>query len=582
MKILKLLNKKNLIILFGFFLIQNANTNEPVDIWNIEKTTTENKINEVEQIENINKSLIKIEPSGINNLIIDEEKEISSNKLDIVGIYDPSENNLSIDMWSNSNGKKIFEILKRIEKINLSKDAADILNITLFTNSYNPKNNITNEEFLNIKSNWLIKQENLKLIETYLEKNKNLKNQSKLVNYYLDYYLSKSDLETACNIFQKTNSLIVDDYVSKFNVYCLINLEKKEEAQLKFDLLQETGFEDIFFEKKFAYLMGYDENLDDTTSEKSLLNFHLSHRTNIDFKFEPKIETSNLIWKYLSSSNLLESVDFIDLEDKEKIITIEKAVHEKHYKESDLFSIYERFLFNIKQLLTAKESHKLLVNHEARALIYQKILLTTNDSKKIELIKTLKELFEKDNISNAFDNKLLEFLNNIDESEVPSNYTNFYKNNLVKTDTNKQNIKYNNKIIHQSKILSYFGNKSNQNNIEKDLENLLKKIKKDKKYFFSIKDAMVLDSLVSDGVKIPKKYQNIYQKIDPNIPYDIQILINKEETGLALLRLVEIIGQDRIKDIDPETLHFIVSVLNQLDLDKFRNQILLKVLPLKV
>tara|TARA_B100001175_G_scaffold317605_1_gene335237 strand:+ start:209 stop:1957 length:1749 start_codon:yes stop_codon:yes gene_type:complete len=582
MKILKLLNKKNLIILFGFFLIQNANTNEPVDIWNIEKTTTENKINEVEQIENINNSLIKIEPSGINNLIIDEEKEISSNKLDIVGIYDPSENNLSIDMWSNSNGKKIFEILKRIEKINLSKDAADILNITLFTNSYNPKNNITNEEFLNIKSNWLIKQENLKLIETYLEKNKNLKNQSKLVNYYLDYYLSKSDLETACNIFQKTNSLIVDDYVSKFNVYCLINLEKKEEAQLKFDLLQETGFEDIFFEKKFAYLMGYDENLDDTTSEKSLLNFHLSHRTNIDFKFEPKIETSNLIWKYLSSSNLLESVDFIDLEDKEKIITIEKAVHEKHYKESDLFSIYERFLFNIKQLLTAKESHKLLVNHEARALIYQKILLTTNDSKKIELIKTLKELFEKDNISNAFDNKLLEFLNNIDESEVPSNYTNFYKNNLVKTDTNKQNIKYNNKIIHQSKILSYFGNKSNQNNIEKDLENLLKKIKKDKKYFFSIKDAMVLDSLVSDGVKIPKKYQNIYQKIDPNIPYDIQILINKEETGLALLRLVEIIGQDRIKDIDPETLHFIVSVLNQLDLDKFRNQILLKVLPLKV
>ena len=64
-------------------------------------------------------------------------------------------------------------------------------------------------------------------------------------------------------------------------------------------------------------------------SEKTLLDFHLSHRTNLDFKFEPKINTSELIWKYLSSSNLLESLDFVDLEDKDKIFTIEKATQEK-------------------------------------------------------------------------------------------------------------------------------------------------------------------------------------------------------------------------------------------------------------
>ena len=59
-------------------------------------------------------------------------------------------------------------------------------------------------------------------------------------------------------------------------------------------------------------------------------------------------------------------------------------------------------------------------------------------------------------------------------------------------------------------------------------------------------------------------------------------MINKKETGLALLRLVEIIGEDNIADIGSETLYFIVSILNQLDIDKIRNKILIKVLPLKV
>ena len=66
------------------------------------------------------------------------------------------------------------------------------------------------------------------------------------------------------------------------------------------------------------------------------------------------------------------------------------------------------------------------------------------------------------------------------------------------------------------------------------------------------------------------------------VPDDIRFLIHSNETGLVLLRLIEIIGQDMIVDIDVETLHFIVNVLNQLNIDKLRNKILIKVLPLKV
>ena len=584
MKILKLLNKKNLSILISFFFLQNSYSTEPVDIWNLEIDPNKDKISENEIIENEN-----LLPSTIFNIqsekkeiTVNEEENLLSKNINIVGIYDPSDNDLSIDMWKNSNGSELLKVVEKIQKINLSKDATEILNIVLLTNSYFPNKNINKEQFLKLQSDWLIKQQNFDLIETYIDKNNNLENGENLIKYYLNYYLSKADLGKSCNIFEKIDFDINDDYISKFNIYCLINLVKKEEAQLHFDLLKEQGFEDEFFEKKFSYLIGYNDNIDNKISEKTLLDFHLSHRTNLDFQFEPEINTSELIWKYLSSSNLLESIDFVDLEDKDKIFTIEKATQEKNYQENELFALYERFMFNINQLLTVEESHKLLPSSEARALLYQGVLITKETPEKIKLIKLLKDSFEKDGITEAFDTKLDELLNKIDKTKIPSNYTNFYQTYWKDTIKDNKKIKFNDKIIHQSKILNYFKQDTNSKNIEKDLENLLKKIKKDKKYFFSTKDIIMLESLRYDGVKISKKYKNIYEIKDPNIPNDIQILINKGEVGLVLLRLVEIIGEDKIANIGSETFYFIVTILNQLDLDKLRNKLLLKVLPLKV
>ena len=144
------------------------------------------------------------------------------------------------------------------------------------------------------------------------------------------------------------------------------------------------------------------------------------------------------------------------------------------------------------------------------------------------------------------------------------------------------NIKFNNKIVHQSKLLNYFTDKKDIGKVQKETNDILKKMKKNKKYFFSTKDIILLESLKSDGVEIDKKNKDIYEYQDPDIPYDIQIMIRKKETGLMLLRLVEIIGEDQLNDLGTETLYFIVSALNQLNLDPIRDKILLKVLPLKV
>ncbi len=499
-----------------------------------------------------------------------------------MGLYDPEDYDLKIDLWLNSNGDQLKYLFSNLNKIDLSKDASELMNIVLLINSYNPEINITEDEFLKIKSNWLIKNQDRKLIEEYLIKNQILNLHPELSKYLVDQYLVEANVEKACEIFLKNSEIINDDYLSKFNIYCLINDGRIEEAQLIFDLKKELGFKDEYFEKKLSYLFGYTKDPELTISEASVLDFHLAHRTNPDFVFEPNKNTDRLIWKYLSSSNLLYNIEEVDIIEEDKISLIEQATHEKNYSEKDLFSLYKRFQFNINQLLNAADSYKSLSNIEARALIYQRTLLESDINKKFELIKLLKDLFIKDGYSNAFDIELKEFLSEIQPENVPSNFTTFYLNNRKDESKELSDIKFNKDVLHQSRLINYFNGDFAKSKIEKDLNNFLKKIKKDKKYYLSKKDIILIESIKSDGIEIIKKYENLYEINESEMPTDIQVMINNNEVGLTLLRIIEVIGQDNLEDLDEDTLYFIISALNQLDIDYIRNKILLKVLPLKV
>jgi len=342
------------------------------------------------------------------------------------------------------------------------------------------------------------------------------------------------------------------------------------------------GFKEKYFEKKINYLLGFTSEIDEEVSEKSILDFHLAHITNPSFKFEPKESTSKIIWKYLSSANLLSSFKEIDTTQLDKIANIEKAVHNGNYPEKDLFLLYKRFQFNITQLLNAQENYKSLTNIEARALIYQKILLESEMIEKLKLLKLLKSSFENDNITKAFDQELKQFLKKYDPTEIPDNLTSFYYTNFEIRNEKSKKIKFNNDVMHQSKLINYFNGDYAKSKIEKDLENFLKKIKKNKKYFLSKKDIIFLESLKSDGIQISDKYDDLYQVDDSEIPTDIQVMINNNEKGAALLRIIEVIGQDKLERIDEDTMYFVITTLNKLNIDQIRNKILLKVLPLKV
>jgi hypothetical protein len=579
MKILKLLSKFFIILFLCSFFVKTAISNEPVDIWNIEKT--ENVIEEklIENKQNINNETIQGIKIGDQNKNIIVNNSLDENDIKLAGLYDPAENGLSIDMWSNSNGKEIKYILEKLSSKKLSKFSEKILDIALLTNSYLPSNNISSEEFLEFKYKYLIKKKNYKLIKNFLVKNPSIKDNDKLIRFYIDYYLSNSKLDKSCEIFDYVK-MVANDYLNNFKIYCLIDQNKKEEAQLIFDLKSEFGSIDKFFVKKFNILMDY-EKKDELISDKNILNFHLSHKTNENFLYEPKIDTPKYIWKYLSTSNLLKDSDLINIENSDQVKLIETATNEGIYEEKELFDLYKRFQFDINQLINVNETYKLLPDYQGRALLYQRLLLTSDNFLKLDLSSMLNKSFDKSNLSNVFDEELSKILKTINEDQIPSNFSTFYQQNREVEKEKKLRIKFNNKIFHQSKLLNYFLNKTSLPKVEKDTNDLLKKIKKNKKYFFSIKDIMMIESLKSDGVQILKKYDNLYEH-KTNVPVEINSMIVNGETGLVLLKIAHIIGEDELEDIDLESVSFIVGILNELNTINLRNEILLKVLPLKV
>ena len=587
MRILKLLNKKYFSIII-IFLLSSVNViaeDQPIDIWNIDKKAIETTSEAISS----NEITGVTAESNIYNMQADKKKssikldqELASKEIKIVGLYDPADYGLSMDMWSNSDGLILKKLFKNIDNFDLSGDASEILNIALLTNTYYPNKNITEEEFLKFKSNWMIKESNLELIEQFLIKNQATNLHPELMKYVVDEYLSQSDVKKSCEIFSKIKEPLENEYLTKFNLYCLINYGKNEEAQLILDLQKELGFKDDYFENKINYLFGYVDEANKEISKSSILDFHLAHRTNPEFEFEPKKETPKLIWKYLSASNLLFNIQDIEITDIDKISTIEKATHDKNYSEKELFDFYKKFQFTINQLLNAKQSYKSLASIEGKALIYQRILLAEEPKLKIELIKILKDIFESEGIGNAFDVELKNFLKQIDIEDVPSNFTTFYNEHKNDKEIINKKIKYNNKILHQSKLVNYFNGDYAKSKIEEDLNKYLKKIKKNKKYFLSKKDIIFLEALKSDGIQISKKYDDLYKINQSEMPADIQAMIDNKEIGAALLRVIEVIGPERIEDIDEDTVYFIINTLNQLNVDSIRNKLLLKVLPLKV
>ena len=550
---------------------------EPVDIWSKQedqKKQSNEKDNQKDFTiespilsDDVTKVVIKIDENQI------EERDSS-----IIGIFDPEENNFNLNMWSQTDGEDIKKILKRIDKLKLSKLSEDLLFQVLFTNAYSPKKNLNDEEFLKIKIDWLIKKKRIKDLETLLKNNPETGHNSKAVKFLINEHLSSADIKSACDKINFIDRKVQNTYLEKFRIYCLVNNDLKDEAQLIFDLLKERGLNDEFFEDKINFLLEITDKSTPKILDNNLLNFYLSHITSDNFQYEPSDKTDKYIWRYLSSVNLVQIHNF---EDEDIILTYEQAASENSFENDEIFKIYLKINFNFNQLINAEEIYKTLSNSKARALIYQSMIISDSNEKKIKLAFLLKDLFIKDKLFDVYAEELSNILKSIDPDEIPKGYAKLIEQNLSGNLTTK--VKFDNDILHRSKVIKHFLNNNEELSItEKDFKSVYKKIKKNKKYFISIKDIVVLESLAADGISLPEDLDYTALSSQLTVPTNLENLASQNQLGLVMLKIVEIIGEDDVSDLDPETVFFLNRILNELDLKKIRNNILSEALPIKV
>ena len=507
-----------------------------------------------------------------------DENQIEERGSSIIGIFDPEENNFNLNMWSQTDGEDIKKILKRIDKLKLSKLSEDLLFQVLFTNAYSPKKNLNDEEFLKIKIDWLIKKKRIKDLETLLKNNPETGHNSKAVKFLINEHLSSADIKSACDKINFIDRKVQNTYLEKFRIYCLVNNDLKDEAQLIFDLLKERGANDEFFEDKINFLLGITDKSTPKILDNNLLNFYLSHITSDNFQYEPSDKTDKYIWRYLSSVNLVQIHNF---EDEDIILTYEQAASENSFENDEIFKIYLKINFNFNQLINAEEIYKTLSNSKARALIYQSMIISDSNEKKIKLAFLLKDLFIKDKLFDVYAEELSNILKSIDPDEIPKGYAKLIEQNLSGNLTTK--VKFDNDILHRSKVIKHFLNNNEELSItEKDFKSVYKKIKKNKKYFISIKDIVVLESLAADGISLPEDLDYTALSSQLTVPTNLKNLASQNQLGLVMLKIVEIIGEDDVSDLDPETVFFLNRILNELDLKKIRNNILSEALPIKV
>ena len=95
-------------------------------------------------------------------------------------------------------------------------------------------------------------------------------------------------------------------------------------------------------------------------------------------------------------------------------------------------------------------------------------------------------------------------------------------------------------------------------------------------------DIIVLESLAADGINLPKELKLEDLSSEMTVPENLNTLASENQIGFLMLKIIEIIGEDQTRDLDPETIYFLTKILNDLELKKIRNDILKETLPLKV
>ena len=155
---------------------------EKIDIWKNKKNDSNNTDDKLDKSKNPKKnSLNSLEKISVSQKITEDKILDSSEDVKVFWVYDPSDYDFNLNMWSSTSAEDVRSSIKRLKKIKLSRTSSEILENILLSFSY-PPDGMNNKEFVDLKINWLIDNNKSDLVEDFLKQNEEFDGKSKAFN----------------------------------------------------------------------------------------------------------------------------------------------------------------------------------------------------------------------------------------------------------------------------------------------------------------------------------------------------------------------------------------------------------------
>ena len=104
-------------------------------------------------------------------------------------------------------------------------------------------------------------------------------------------------------------------------------------------------------------------------------------------------------------------------------------------------------------------------------------------------------MFKKENLLNIYSKFLSDKIQEIGIDNISEKYQEVAQSRIISDDEFLLGkVRYNDKILHQSKIIKYYIEEENRKKVQKDIDKIFKKISKNRKYFYSAKDLALADA----------------------------------------------------------------------------------------
>ena len=185
-------------LIFIILLSSPILSEEKIDIWKNKKEITTDSLKQKEKNNQSKPDLLSSQTiQTVEKIQIEEASKIQTEKQVVYGIYEPANFDFNLNMWSATKAEDLRSSLKRLKKINLSKSSNEILEAILLSFSYPPQG-MDEKEFIDLKINWLIENDRIDLLESFLKQNEKFDSKSRVVQYLVDKNIASGNIKEGC------------------------------------------------------------------------------------------------------------------------------------------------------------------------------------------------------------------------------------------------------------------------------------------------------------------------------------------------------------------------------------------------